>query len=369
MENNLRRQLSAAFTEIEAPLLDGERFPIPFRGLSVSLAGRYEHYRDFGRSVAVPRIGFEWAPVPGARLTLRGGWGWSIRAPDLGNLSDKANTSVPYSFQATPILVWSGGNPRLDLERALTRTLGLKWSSGESDPFASLELGYFNVVYQNRIDQAVLESDILTDPLYANYVIHNPDPSTLAMVCGHSTFSEGSRQDCLHQQLSAIVDLRLHNLHTLWTDGIDAQAKVSVNSPYGTWGLGVAGTYVLDYAQSQTPQAPLSSLLNTESEPLALHSIATAWWKVGPVKAILTVRHAGRYRDPETNPVTRVGSGTTTDARLSYTFGISDAAPSRTFEVAAFCQNVPLRRTSRRIGDTMRRTATSLDALARLLSM
>ena len=36
--NNLKRQVAAGFAEIEAPLLDGERFPIPFRRLTVSSA-------------------------------------------------------------------------------------------------------------------------------------------------------------------------------------------------------------------------------------------------------------------------------------------------------------------------------------------
>jgi len=53
--NDLRRQLYAAFSEVQLSLQDADILPVPFRNLGVSLAGRFEHYSDFGHS-ATPRV-------------------------------------------------------------------------------------------------------------------------------------------------------------------------------------------------------------------------------------------------------------------------------------------------------------------------
>jgi len=336
--NNLRRQVRSAFLEIEAPLLDADRFPAPFRNLSVSLAERYEHYSDFAQSVFVPRFGFEWSALE--HFTLRGTWGWSVRAPLLGDLSSQAGTSVPYTLGSIPVLIWSGGNPQLRLEWALTRTLGMKLNWEDNRSRFTAAIGYFDMVYQHRIDQPEFESNILSDKQYTTFVVQNPTRALLQKVCDSSNFPGGSHADCLEQQVSAILDLRLHNLNTLWTDGIDAETRMSFESRYGTLGVDVRGTYVLDYAQSRTPGGSLVSFLNQESEPIALHLFASGSWQLGPVKAIVSVHNTGRYRDTETDPITRVGAWTTTDIRLSYTFGFRDTAPSRLVEVAAYCQNV-----------------------------
>ena len=55
---------------------------------------------------------------------------------------------------------------------------------------------------------------------------------------------------------------------------------------------------------------------------------------------MVTLHHQNRYNDTETSPITPVGSWTTTDLRLSYTFGSQGTAKSHTVEVAAFCKNL-----------------------------
>jgi iron complex outermembrane receptor protein len=334
VSNDLRRQTSAAFAEIEAPLLDDERLPTPLRNLTVSLAGRYERYSDFGHS-AVPRFGFELAPLE--HIKLRGTWGWSVRAPNLGDLSDKYNTSDPYLLNHTPILILGGGNPNLNVEQARTRTFGAEFTWEN----LMLDVGHWELDYQNRIDQPTLEPNILTNPQYASFVTNHPAAAQLEAACAHSSFSQGTRQDCLQQQIDAIVDLRLHNMSTLRTDGIDAHAKASWETThYGKFGVDVAATYVLEYQLAQTPQAPFVSLLNQESEPLAFQLISAERWEWGPATVILTERHANHYRDTETYPVTRVSAWNTMDARVSYTFGWKERARSPVTEIAAFCENV-----------------------------
>ncbi|MBH0014585.1 TonB-dependent receptor, partial [Pseudoalteromonas sp. NZS100_1] len=74
------REVFGAYAEFAVPLVSPE-MDIPLvRSLDLQLAGRYEHYSDFG-DVAVPKIAGAWEVVRGIRF--RGSWAKSFRAPNL----------------------------------------------------------------------------------------------------------------------------------------------------------------------------------------------------------------------------------------------------------------------------------------------
>lgn len=74
------RNVGSAYVEFAVPLVSPEMgVPLVDR-LDVQLAGRYEHYSDFG-SVAKPKIALAWDLVPGLRL--RGSYSEGFRAPNL----------------------------------------------------------------------------------------------------------------------------------------------------------------------------------------------------------------------------------------------------------------------------------------------
>jgi iron complex outermembrane receptor protein len=62
------------------------------KNLETSLAGRYDHYSDFGGAFT-PKVGFKWLATP--ELAARGTWGKGFRAPSLFQIS---NSNVQ-SFQ------------------------------------------------------------------------------------------------------------------------------------------------------------------------------------------------------------------------------------------------------------------------------
>jgi outer membrane receptor protein involved in Fe transport len=332
--SDLRRQIFAGFSELHVPVFDSQRFPVPFRNLTLSWTERYEQYRDFGCSVRVPRVGFEWTPIEW--FQLHGTWGWSVRAPLLGDLTEQGNTAF---VDSAGVMYWSGRNADLQPERARTRTLGLVLASDPSRWHLSAEIGYFGLVYEDRIHPPELEPNILTDPQYAAFVSKHPDRAQLARVCDFATFAQGSHADCLAAQVSSLVDLRLHNADSLRTNGIDLRTKATVDTGRASFGTDLAATYVLRYDEAQSHQAPYLPLLNTESEPLALHLLGTAWWQLRPVKLSVTARFSNAYRNPETQPATRVASLTTLDARIAYTFGETDPMQSH-LELAGSCENL-----------------------------
>ncbi|HRN60897.1 MAG TPA: TonB-dependent receptor [Luteimonas sp.] len=74
------RNVGSAFVEFAVPLVSPEMGVPLVRSLNMQLAGRYEHYSDFG-SVAKPKIALAWDVVDGVRL--RGSYSEGFRAPNL----------------------------------------------------------------------------------------------------------------------------------------------------------------------------------------------------------------------------------------------------------------------------------------------
>lgn len=74
------REVFSTYVEFAVPVVSPEmNIPLVYQ-LDVQLAGRYEHYSDFG-SVAKPKIAAAWDVVPGVRV--RGSYSQGFRAPNL----------------------------------------------------------------------------------------------------------------------------------------------------------------------------------------------------------------------------------------------------------------------------------------------
>lgn len=74
------REVFSTYIEFAVPLVSPEmNIPLVYQ-LDMQLAGRYEHYSDFG-SVAKPKVAVAWDVVPGVRV--RGSYSQGFRAPNL----------------------------------------------------------------------------------------------------------------------------------------------------------------------------------------------------------------------------------------------------------------------------------------------
>lgn len=78
------RTVFSAFGELAVPIISPDMKVPLIRRLDVQLAGRYEHYSDFG-SVAKPKVAAAWDVVDGLRF--RGSWSMGFRAPNLEQLN------------------------------------------------------------------------------------------------------------------------------------------------------------------------------------------------------------------------------------------------------------------------------------------
>ena len=121
------RSSEAAYAELSIPIVK--------KHLELQLAGRFDHYSDFG-STTNPKVGFLWHVTP--NWLIRGSWGTGFRAPLLSELYAAQSSSYP-SFidhvacaanpgsiycQAQQYQVTSGGNPNLKQETSTSYTLG-----------------------------------------------------------------------------------------------------------------------------------------------------------------------------------------------------------------------------------------------------
>ncbi|GAW40975.1 Vitamin B12 transporter BtuB precursor [Brevundimonas sp. SH203] len=75
-----KREVYSAYVEFAVPVVSPEMNIPLVRSLDLQLAGRYEHYSDFG-DVAKPKIAMAWDVIEGVRI--RGSYSEGFRAPNL----------------------------------------------------------------------------------------------------------------------------------------------------------------------------------------------------------------------------------------------------------------------------------------------
>jgi iron complex outermembrane recepter protein len=321
MTADLSRSVLSTFGELIAPVV-GDKNEVPgVNQLEFSAAARYEDYSTFG-SATTPKLGMLWSPVKG--LSLRGTWSHAIRPPTLSDLDTSTNQAASIALpnptvpgRATSALVWLGGNPTVQPERATSWTGGLDfapaWPAG-----LTFGLTYFNTVFTDRIQSTTITSNILTDPAYAAVVTRDPSAAEVEFICTHSSYAQGTLSDCINSAPGAVVDLRVRNLATLATDGIDFNSRYEHAVPLGRIKLDLNGTWLLGFRQAQTPDAPLTSLLNTQNEPINLRVRGTAGWQFARFGAQVAANFANGYNDIASTPPRRIDSWTTFDVQLRF---------------------------------------------------
>ena len=93
------RTVYSAYAELAVPIISPE-MNIPFvHNLEAQIAGRYEHYSDFG-DIAKPKVAVAWDLAEGVRL--RGSWAQGFRAPNLEQINasivTRSNSSTDWAY-------------------------------------------------------------------------------------------------------------------------------------------------------------------------------------------------------------------------------------------------------------------------------
>jgi hypothetical protein len=165
-----------------------------------------------------------------------------------------------------------------------------------------------------RVDYA---NSFLEDPTFADLLIRNPTAEQRADICSRGEFL-GTMDECLHTPVAAIVDMRLNNVATLRTDGIDAIGKYVFNGRLGTFEAGLNATYLMSYSQARFRESLLQNLVSTTNNPIDLRMRGSLGWNKRGVGINAFINYADNYRDLISSPSRRVDSWTTVDVQLSY---------------------------------------------------
>uniref|UniRef100_Q0HYM3 TonB-dependent receptor n=1 Tax=Shewanella sp. (strain MR-7) TaxID=60481 RepID=Q0HYM3_SHESR len=229
------RDQYAGYVEFSIPVTDN---------FELQLAGRYDHYSDFG-STTNPKVAFQWGITD--ELTSRGSWSTGFRAPSLAQIGLGPSRESSFFIdtyrcaadgvdcEALDYNTEFQGNSELDAEESETWNLGLIWA-----PSQKFDIGFdvYSITQDNKIDKQPL-GDIYT----ANC---NDQNSTvcerLAPQAGqtlgpisiiHSSFINLSSQDVQGVDLSTHYGLELDSfgdlkfgleysyLHNFEKDGLD----------------------------------------------------------------------------------------------------------------------------------------------------
>ena len=144
------RDQYAAYLELSIPLAEQ---------LELQLAGRYDHYSDFG-STTNPKVALRWAPTD--EVTVRGSWAQGFRAPSLAQVglgpSEKSVFFVDqYRCAATGLDCESldyniqfSGNPGLEAEESESWNVGVIWAPVEA---LGLSIDVWSITQDNKIDE------------------------------------------------------------------------------------------------------------------------------------------------------------------------------------------------------------------------
>ncbi len=322
------RHVLSLFSQLAVPLWGDPHRPRATPRLMLNLAGRYEHYSDFG-STFNPTARLEW--TANQWLKLRGSWGRSFRAPKLDDLYDTSQNLAVLVVLPDPksptgrslVLGEQGSNPNLRQETARTWTAGVDLAPWRG---SRLSLTYYSIDYFNRIEQPAID-----DPLgileheseWSSVITRNPAQGAIASICDSPVFI-GSVSECLASHPAAIVDLRLANLSSTRTSGLDLDAHEHLGDRWGQFDFGLQGNYVFRFLQSVAPNTPAVSILDTVGNPLSLRLRGTVGWSCAQGRGWalhLAVNYTGAYRNPDSTrnpPVPIVSAWTTVDVQARY---------------------------------------------------
>lgn len=315
------RTVYAGFAEVQVPVFGSQNRRLGLESLTLSVSGRYEHYDDFGENRS-PRLGLSWAPVSG--LTVRGTYSESFRPPGLLDLDESTNAYQFISLRdpqaaggVSQVLLWAGKNRDLQAESAKSWTAGIELESPDH-PDSMFALTYFHTNFDNRLTsppQALIAS-ILSDPTLQGLVTRAPSADYREQVCTRSP--QTSVADCLTRPISAIVDTRLRNNSITHTRGIDVLGRHEIQTALGTVAFSLNGTYLLQFAEATTPDAPLIDRVSTQNFPIDFKARGSVRWQRGGFDLTSALNFADGYRDTASDPKRHVGSWTTVDLHASY---------------------------------------------------
>ncbi|MBW4332228.1 TonB-dependent receptor [Stakelama sp. CBK3Z-3] len=317
------REVTAAYAELAVPLSDFDCGGLAIGRLDVSAALRGERYAGIGDTFN-PKFGLSWQPVDALRL--RGSWGTSFRAPSFLDLRQDAGSISYFAYPlpdpaaaggVTNALILRGNDPDLGPERATSWTAGFDVRPDTSRGF-SAALTYFNIVYRDRIvnPSSALFSFFTNRDVYAPIIDDSPDPAAVAGYYASPYFLPLTPIPA--SAITAVVDARTQNLASQRLSGLDFDVAYRLPFSEGAAEFGISGSYLIDFRQKLTADAPSITLADTIGNPPDLRLRGRASVSSGGVGAAVFANYLDGYTNNSSGAGTPVDSWLTIDLQLRY---------------------------------------------------
>lgn len=344
---NYDRSVASAYVEFLVPVI-GPEMEIPaVRSFAINLAGRYDHYSDFG-STKNPKIAANWEVFRGFKL--RGNYARSFVAPALTSRGSNAagvtgesgygayglaQTNIsPGAFPAAvgflpgctatstvctiggstvTGLQINGGNANLQPQKGQTYSFG-----GDFTPDFAHGLRIGVTYWHNRIKGGItspIPALATNSPDLYNLLTINPSAAQIA-----AAIAGLSQTSALPATTYFLYNYQQRNVLNLVVSGIDADISYARTTAIGKFTGGVSFTRELKF-QQQIGTGPKFSVLNTTGFNTTFPSVklqgrANLGWEYGGFSVDAFLNHTGSYRNyglaTPANPIIRNAQGVPT---------------------------------------------------------
>jgi iron complex outermembrane recepter protein len=221
------------------------------RNLEFQVAGRYDHYSDYGSS-STPKVGMKFKVLDS--LLLRANWGEGFRAPTLPEISPSVATF--FTQINDPVTGASGvqisgvfaGNPSLVAEESESLTAGLIFEPNQN---FSIGLNYYKIEYEN----------LVTAPSFQS-IVNSGDPTRVI-------------RDPITGNIVTVFSNYI-NIGEVVTDGWDLEARYRMNTGFGRWTTRANLSYIDSYKQDGTEYAGTNGQ-GTSTLPRVRGQLAFDW--------------------------------------------------------------------------------------------
>ena len=289
-------------------------FNIPFlKTMELGLALRWDDYSDVGSNVS-PKISYKWKALD--NMLLRASYNQGFRAPTLYDIYSPNSITFTADSWDDPVLCpngnpVAGADPARDCgqqfqsqqggNKALQPETSDSWSIGmvfDVSRNISVSLDYWNTKINDTVG-VIPETSIFGDPAKysGNYVrcskLTPAEQAALVSTCGGQNTVD---------PLAFIVQTQ-QNLGSIKASGLDFSfAARSAATSFGTFGLSMQGTYMLNWEQQLEPNGPFYDAVGNYSNDLGFpvprwKHVIMANWTYGAWGVNLFNRLSSKYKD------------------------------------------------------------------------
>ncbi|MBN9318438.1 MAG: TonB-dependent receptor [Caulobacterales bacterium] len=328
-DDHPRQQVSAAFFELNAPLV-GAANELPFvKELTLSVSGRYDYYDKY-EGTFNPKYGIVYSPFED--LKFHASYGTNFNAPNVGLLGSlfgqpqyntNPNNVIGYGpYKGTTLTninqyTLSGqGGGNLTPEEAKTKSFGFEYNPGFL-PGLRASVNWYKVDYSNLFFK-ITGADLITNPAFAAYAEFYPTPERMAEIIAQYPPSSPITVSTFEY----IPHTEAVNLGTRIYEGIDYDISYRFNTDsFGTFQAGFTANQQLKLDQQILAGSAFQDRLGTQDAP-KWKTRVNFGWNLNNLTAAVFYNYQGSYTNTASVivPQQKVEAFKTVDATLSYEF-------------------------------------------------